>query len=253
MQKRKAFIVSVVLAVIAAILAQAYLISLEKKYRTGAKPIEVLIAKGYIPERTLLTEHMVTTKKIPAEHVAPKALTQVQQLWNQEGVYLYSTVVPIESGEQIVTTKLIAPGRESGVAMVVPEGKRAITVPVDAVTGVADLIRPGHKVDVLVTLEAEQGETSRTATILQNVQVLAVKDLIIGAGTAPSQGNAAPQAADMGALPEEVAPTVTLALTPQEAQVLAHAMASGTVRLTVRGLNDSAVVSVSPTTRSALR
>ncbi len=252
MQKRKAFIVSIVLAVIAGILAQAYLISLEKKYRAGAKPIEVLIAKGYIPERTLITEYMVTTKKIPAEHVAPKALNQVQQLWNQEGVYLYSTVVPIEPGEQIVTTKLISPGREAGVAMVVPEGKRAMSIPVDAVTGVADLIRPGHKVDVLATLEAEQGEQSRTATILQNVQVLAVKDLIIGAGTAPSQA-AAQSAAEMGALPEEVAPTVTLALTPQEAQILAHAMASGNVRLTVRGLNDNTVVPIAPTTRAGLR
>lgn len=254
MQKRKALVVSIILAVLAAVLLQAYLVTLEKKYRAGAKPIKVLVAKGYIAERTLLTEQMVTVEDIPARYVAPKALNSPNQLWNQDGQYIYSTVVPIEQGEQITTTKMVSPGQESGVAMVVPDGKRAITVPVDAVTGVADLIRPGHKVDVLVSLEAEPGESARTVTLLQNVLVIAVKSQIIGAAKPQDIAAAGGQgAAEMTVVPEEVTPTVTLALSPAESQLLTHALVSGQVRLTVRGLNDTALVNLLPTTRSSLR
>ncbi len=250
MHKRKALIISIVLALFAAVLLQAYLTSLEKKYRMGARPIDVLIARGYITERTLLTEHLVTSKKIPAEHVAPKALTNVNQLWDKDGLYIYSTVVPLEQGEQITTTKLITPGRVSGISVIVPDGKRAITIPIDAVTGVAELIMPGNRVDVLVTLEAEPGDPSKTVTLFQNVTVLAVRDSIMGE---PKKNEVDLEQMEMGVMPEEVAPTVTLALSPGEAQILAHALGSGVIRLTARSLADNMISSLTPSTRGSLR
>ncbi|MBT9169054.1 MAG: hypothetical protein DDT19_02406 [Syntrophomonadaceae bacterium] len=135
--------------------------------------------------------------------------------------------------------------------MVVPDGKRALTIPVDAVTGVADLIRPGNKVDVLVTLEAEYGAPAKTVTLFQNVLVLAVRDQIIGAQKLPDDFAAAQ--AEMGAMPAEVTPTVTLSLTPGEAQSLSHALGAGVVRLSVRGLDDNATAAITPSMRSSLR
>jgi pilus assembly protein CpaB len=246
-KNKKVILIAGILALFAAILTISLVGSLERKYRESARSVEVLKAKGYIPEGTLLTQYMVEVTKVPLENKQPKALDKIEQLVNENGVNIYATLVPIEAGEQVLMTKLVTAGKDTGLAIIVPEGRRAVTISVDAASGVADLIRPGNTVDVICTME-EQG---KAVTVLQNALVLAYKQNILG-GQKSSRASASGSPADLGdasaVAPEDIPASVTIAVTPVEAQALALASIKGTLRLSLRGLNDNNVVNMGATT-----
>ncbi|OQA90315.1 MAG: hypothetical protein BWY26_01451 [Elusimicrobia bacterium ADurb.Bin231] len=245
MKNKKVLIIAGILGLFAAVLTIGLISSLEQKYRRGAQMVEVLVAKGYVSEGTLLTQYMVDTIKVPLEYRMPKALESVSQIVNEEGAGIYATVVPIEGGEQIVSTKLVTAGKETGLAIVIPEGKRAVTILVDAASGVADLIKPGNTVDVICTLE----EQNRSVTVLQDVLVLATKQNVIGSSSIKASAvSGGGELADMGTVPDADLPeSVTIAVTPQEAQVLSLSSAKGILRLSLRGLNDRVTTKVGST------
>jgi pilus assembly protein CpaB len=249
-KNKKVLLIAGVLALFAAVLTVGLVSSLEQKYRRGAQPKEVLVAKGYIAEGTLLTQYMVDVIKVPSDYRQPKSLDAIGQLVNENGANIYATAVPIEAGEQVVLTKLVSAGKETGLAIVVPEGKRAMTIPVDVASGVADLIKPGNAVDIICTLD----EQNKAVTVLQNVIVLACKQNILGTQKIKKQDSGA---ADLGAAApamseEDIPDSVTVAVTPVEAQALALAMQKGNIRLSLRGLNDTIIINLSPVTLSAV-
>jgi len=251
-KNKKVLFFALILALVAAILTIGLVGSLERKYREGAMSVDVLKAKGYIPEGTLLTQYMVEATKVPLENKQPKALDKIEQLVNENGMNIYATLVPIEAGEQVLMTKLVTAGKDTGLAIVVPEGRRAVTISVDVASGVADLIRPGNTVDVICTME-EQG---KSVTVLQNVLVLACKQDILGSQkvTAPSAAAGSPtNLGDTTAVaPEDIPASVTIAVTPAEAQVLALASVKGTLRLSLRGLNDNIIMNIGAATMGTL-
>ena len=100
------------------------------------------------------------------------------------------------------------------------------------VTGVAGLIQPKSRVDVIFTRPGRMDEAS-TSTILQNVQVLSTGRV------APSTLSAQAAAADARA---PRAPVVTLLLTPDQAQVLELAKSEGKISLALRNPQDAALV-----------
>ncbi|MEW6556196.1 MAG: Flp pilus assembly protein CpaB [Elusimicrobiota bacterium] len=244
MKSKRIILIAVILGLFAVILSFGLIRSLEQKYRYGAQMTEVLVARGYIAEGTLLKDYMVDTIKVPAAYKMPKALESVSQLVNEDGMNIYATAVPIEQGEQVVTTKLLTPGKDTGLAIVIPEGKRAVSVSVDVASGVAELIKPGNYVDVLCTLD----EQEKAVTVLQNVLVLAYKQNIIGAASTRTQTSVGFTGGDISTPTEDVLPTVTLAVTPFEAQALVLAAEKGVLRLALRGLNDHTVVNLGATT-----
>jgi pilus assembly protein CpaB len=226
----------------AVILTFGLIRSLETKYRYGAQMTDVLTAKGYITEGTLITGSMVNVVKVPAAYKMPKTLDSISQLMNEEGLNIYATAVPIEEGEQILTTKLLTPGKDTGLAIIIPEGKRAISVPVDVASGVAELIKPGNYVDILCTLD----EQDKTVTVLQNVLVLAYKQNIMG--TTYTKSQPAGGLDNMSAPAEDASPTLTIAVSPYESQMVALASGKGVLRLTLRGLNDHNIVNIGAAT-----
>src|SRR5205807_402167 len=60
---------------------------------------------------------------------------------------------PLVKGEPILAAKLAPPGTRQGMAAVIPENLRAMTVPVNEVVGVAGFIHPGDFVDVVTTMQ----------------------------------------------------------------------------------------------------
>ena len=118
-------------------------------------------------------------------------------------------------------------------AIRVPLGRRAISLDTNAEIAVAGLVRPGDLVDVQVVYPgsdalsgARPAGPSRTETVLQTVQVLAVGELVLGSEEEGTTG--APPAR-----------TVTLALTPDEVAVLALAKSTGTIQLSLRNPMDA--------------
>ena len=80
---------------------------------------------------------------------------------------------PLAAGQPILERQLSAPGSSSGLTVKIPEGMRAISLKSDDVVGVAGFLLPGTYVDVLVTYHTAATAEPITATILQDVEVLA--------------------------------------------------------------------------------
>ena len=249
MKDRKVILIAAVCGVIAVLLIQTFLSNVEKKYKVGAEPVNVLVAKGYIPEGTLLTEYMVEIRRVPRNFLSPGALTDLSQLVNEQGMYVNATLVPILEGEQITSTKLTQPGKETGLSIIIPEGHRAVSVEITDVSGVAKLIKPGDHVDVIGTNEfiIKYKPVIKTFLLFQNVLVLAVDQQIMGTVVVPEkqsegEGKEAGMLGSSGEDTGERIPTITLALPPQDALKLVHLANSGKVRLALRPIGEKTVV-----------
>lgn len=237
MPAKRPILIAILCGAIIALLAWYYLSSLEEKYRQMREPVPVLIAKGYIPQGTVLKEQMVQVIKVPKEYIQPGALSSTRELGTEDGKSIYTTILPLLESEQITISKLASIKKEAGLALTIPEGKVAISIPVDKVSAIAGLIKPGNKVNVLVTFDYDEKGHPNTSTItlFQNVPVLAVDRKIVG-GT--------PEIAESKKTEEEIAEVVTLALTPEEAAMVIFACEKGRVQLSLRALGDENIYEV---------
>jgi len=131
-------------------------------------------------------------------------------------------------GEPIVEAKLVPANRAAGLlSLRVPEGLRAFSVKVNEVVGVGGFVVPDSRVDVIVTTAAspERQQDQVAKLFLQNVLVLAAGQSIEQRDNKPVTVN-----------------TVTLAVTPEEAERLALASNDGKIQLVLRNFSDGARV-----------
>jgi pilus assembly protein CpaB len=133
----------------------------------------------------------------------------------------------LQQGEPILESKLAPVGTKGGLSAVIGEGKRAITVRVNDVVGVAGFALPGNLVDVIVNTN----EDTRAANIL----VLAVAQQVSRDDTQPKVVNA-----------------VTLEVTPEQAEKLDVARSVGTLSLVLRNQVDVAATSTGGATKLTL-
>ena len=198
-------------------------------------PIDVVVAARDVAEDVSLSPGHLRMAKIPESFVQPYATL------NPGSVLGMVTRVPIAEGEQIMQNKLRRPEDiRSGATLstLTPEGKRAITIQVDTLTGVGGFVRPGDLVDILWTLKlpvrGQRQPQVVTLTLFQHVPVLAVGGTFIGGRT---------EVADK----KGTAQTVTLALGPQETSFLLFAREQGGVQLSLRPRSEPASqVAVAP-------
>jgi len=132
-------------------------------------------------------------------------------------------------GEPLLRSKLAAEDSVEGLSTLIPTSRRAFTVRVNDVTGVAGFLLPGSRVDVYATFEIEVPATTGTGvrkttvtrTILQDVEVLAAGGM-----------------QDAGKKKSGTVPMVTLLLTPDESAKVALAGSSGSIWLSMRNPRD---------------
>ena len=96
----------------------------------------VVIAKEDIAEMETVDESKLDYIDQPVDFIQPGAVSEPENAVGQVAA------VPIKKGEQLLQTKLLLPGPETGLAMEVSPGKRAVTVPVDDMRGVSRLCVP---------------------------------------------------------------------------------------------------------------
>ena len=150
-------------------------------------------------------------------------------------------LVSVQRGEPITETRLAPVGTKGGLSAVVPPGKRAMTVRVNDVVGVAGFALPGTFVDVMVNTQDEgdqraepaspapiQRDRSISKIVLERILVLAVA-----------------QEADRDSTKPKVVNAVTLAVTPNDAQMLDLARSVGTLSLVLRNQTDPATIALS--------
>lgn len=248
MKKKKALLLAVVLGVVVVILINIYMTDLEKKYIAKGERIDVLVAREYIPPNVILTPALVKIDKVPRPYHQPTALSSHRDLTDEVGQFVYMTVVPIMLEEQIMTSKLVEVGRETGVAVVLPPGKRAVTINVNYEKGVGMLIVPGNNVDVLGTFEYEVQKKGRresrthTKVLLQNVPVVAVRDSVLG--EFEFEEGASGRFGVSRRVSRRVPDTITLAVSPKEAVLLTFARVRGDISFSLRALGDEEKIEI---------
>ncbi len=163
----------------------------------------------------------------------------------------------ISAGEALTSTNIRQQADINALTYKVPQDMRAVTVPVDDLSGVAGLIQPGNRVDVLVTFDLKN-ETAITRTVLQDVQVLALSTTMVAEETKPAAPPAPAAAGEKGGQPpaggqppptpadtsKNAYKTATLAVTPADAEKLVLADTKGKIRLSLRHAGDSAFATV---------
>lgn len=200
-----------------------------------AQPVQVIVAKKDIPEGTTLTAELLAAAEMPEKFIQPYATTRATDVLDQV------TIAPIAEGEQILRNKVRQPGQAltgESLSKLTPAGKRAVTVGLDALTGVGGFIRPGDAVDVLWSFQAPtSGDPNApadlvTTTLLQDVPVLAVGGRLLGGGTSRTREGRGRDDEDGQAQGQGY--IVTVGLSPQEAELLLYARERGKVEVALR-------------------
>jgi pilus assembly protein CpaB len=246
----KALTLSLVMAVIAVFFVQSYVSSIEEeaKKKFGTEVL-VLKARNNIKEMDTINETMLETALIPKRFLEPAAVywdakeETKDVARDRRGLVGSVAVVPIKKGEQLTRNKLTEPGARTGLAPQVTPGRRAIGVPVTEISGVAKLVKPGDRVDLIAVLDLGGGKENKVAkTILQDVVVLS---------TGKSVTNNSPRVVELDgftgkdrvkSLAEDTTfATVTLEVTPEQAQTLALVMSNGdsALSLSLRNNDDT--------------
>jgi pilus assembly protein CpaB len=181
-----------------------------------SRNVQVVVATADLPWGTKLSPEMVQVQEFPTGAIADGHFTDGEAL--KDRVLL----VDLKKNEMILESKLAPVGATTGgVAAVTDVNKRAMSVKVDDVIGVAGFIKPADRVDVMVTIEPRPGKQEHPIAkmILENVKVLA-------AGTQMERKGKDDE-------PKQVQ-VITVEVDVEEAEKLALASTQGRLRLALR-------------------
>lgn len=216
----------------------------------------VVVARQDIAAGVRVTEAMLEAREVPGTLVLPGAMSEAGEVAGRVTRY------PINTGEQVLPSKLVSEKTPTGTGLAysVPPGMRAVSVPVSEVVAAGGLVVPGDRVDVMVSTEYGSlfgpfDQVARRAdgydprshkvvvTTLQDVLVLAVAQVI----TPPTdeERDAATLRVDE-AEPQPKASSVTVAVSPEDAQTLFMATKTGTIGLALRSYGDTGRASLLP-------
>jgi pilus assembly protein CpaB len=241
---------ALVLAAIAAGLIVAYLASRGSSSSEPAapiveEPVPVVVAIQEIPGGTLVTEEMVELRYYPEETLPEGAMPATDLVVGQV------TRFPIAAGEQLTISRFVGPSSGQSISFQIPEGLRGFTIPVDVRSSPASLLVPGDFVDVIVLLDiellglqpvlglSEDRDYKGAYTIFQNLQVISVqREYVEGVPYEPSVRGDLPEEGDIS--------YVTLAVEPEDAQLLWLASSQGSVTLSLRPFGDEDVTPLAP-------
>jgi pilus assembly protein CpaB len=183
---------------------------------------KVVVAAGDIQLGSRLNSQMLKMVDWPSGSIPPGAMTKAEAL---EDRVVKTSVL---RGEPILEAKLAPVGTRGGLSAVIPEGKRAMTVRVNDVIGVAGFALPGNYVDIVVNTQVEssgRGDRQISKIVLEHILVLAVAQEAGRDETKPRVVNA-----------------VTLELTPEQAEKLDLARSVGSLSLVLRNQIDKEAV-----------
>ena len=221
--------VAVLAGLLAVLLASRWL-----NEKSGAGVAKVAVAATDISLGQRLTPELVQMVDWPARSMPPGAIKTVAEL---DGRVLKTNLA---RGEPVLEAKLAPQGTKGGLSAVIGEGKRAITVRVNDVIGVAGFALPGNYVDIIVNTQRDSGDAQSrdkniSKIVLERILVLAVAQEVSRDETKPKVVNA-----------------VTLEVTPDQAEKIDLARSVGTLSLVLRNQVDPLAAETAGATKSSL-
>src|SRR4051794_16818450 len=140
--------VALLLGLVAVFFANSYLNRSERQAYAGGTT-KVAVAMAPLAFGTDITKDNVRFVDYPNTSIPPGAFTNAAQL--MPGGTKRVALLPIAVNEPILSGKISAVGAGASIAALLPDGMRAATVKVNAVSGVAGFIQPNDSVDILIT------------------------------------------------------------------------------------------------------
>jgi pilus assembly protein CpaB len=206
----------------------------------GPGTVQVVTVARNIPANTTITEDMIQVTSLPAAAILAQAYT------SGEGLIGQTTRYPLLAGEQITPNKIGASVEDDeSAALLVRPGNRAISIAIGEDTAVGGLLLPGDFVDVIAVFDDNSTGVAKAVTIVQNVEVIAVgqdKQEAI-----PRAAGEEPEGGTYGEIPDNAEPnpnanSLTLSVTPEQAQIIALAAKEASLVATLRARGDTAGV-----------
>jgi pilus assembly protein CpaB len=224
-------LITLMLAIIVGLAGTYGVIRMGKAGEAQIEKVEVLVAATRLEPGSILTEDIMDVRKIPKNLVDPLAIQG-----HEKNVFLGQRVgILIEEGGYITSSAF-----ESSIVRnfqrSIKSGKRALSINVSRSTGVSGLIQPGSRVDIIGTFSQtieyrNVKPVTRVMVLLQNIEVLAAgKSFIADEGQSSGPGTS-------------VYSTITLAVSPAEAEVLIAAELRGRLFCVLRNPEDSTLTS----------
>jgi len=175
-----------------------------------------------VASRDLPTGHIVTREDLEVIDWPSKNIPE--GFYAQPGEVIGRGVIfTVRRNEPLLAAKMADKDGGGGLPIAIPEGKRAVSVEVDEVIGVAGFVLPGTRVDVLATvMPSTQRTETTTKIILQNIPVLTADQSY---QQNPSED-------------PKLVTVVTLLVTPDEAESLTLAATEGKIQLALRNMLD---------------
>jgi pilus assembly protein CpaB len=235
------FIIAGLAALIAVFLINNYIQQQTEEARKLATTrqkdlVTVIVAKQDIPAGMMIEENMLKEETVYKSMLQPRTATSADRVVDK------IAIVPISKGEQILLNKLAIPGQERSLSQMVPRGKRAITIPVDNISSVGGMLKPGDHVDVVGVIpiqgvgpDGKPVTQMSTMPLFQDILVLAVGQEFT---TLPvKKGEKETRA---------ISNMITLALSAQEANLITFVQEQGKIRLILRSPEDTQVQPAAP-------
>ncbi len=216
---------------VAALLAMRYLRQQSAPVLAPPKTGDLVIAARPLPLGTVLADGDVKTIEWTGNAFPVGYLTTKAEVVGR------GVMSSLQENEPILEGKLAPKGAGGGLPIIIDQGKRALTMRVNDVSGVAGFVTPNTRVDVLLTIDDKVNTTEpSTKIIMQDVRALAAGQQI---------------QPDKDGKPVSVG-VVTFLLTPEQAETLALASQQGSIQLALRNMLDTAQVKTTGTRTSAL-
>ncbi|MBI1273611.1 MAG: Flp pilus assembly protein CpaB [Alphaproteobacteria bacterium] len=224
MNRRIVLLGSLILIVVAVVAIKILGSGEQPQQVAEEEPLQIMIAARNLPAGTLIKEDDLQWQKWPPEAQTASMVANTEY----ELASFLGTVVRsgVREGEPVMKNSVLRPGEKGFLAVVLQPGMRAISVKLTPVTGVAGLIFPGDRVDVILTHlvdvpKTDGGVTTRrlSETVVTNARVLALDQKI-----------------DDQAKEPKLADVATLEVTPKDAEKVALMADWGTLALVLRSV-----------------
>lgn len=223
MQRKGFFFLALICGLIAAGTMYIYLNGANKNSSVSLKPL--VVVKTNIPARSVIEAGQLEVKDVPEQGYPQGGYSTVQNIVGSVALLNLST------GDLIVSSMLERQSSQnssngistgSNTALTVPDGKRAVAIPIGLVSGVGYAVKPGDHVDILVTMDIKDSSANAQGV---TVTSLAAQDVLVlnvgGEGLASDKAKVDTK-------------SFTLALSVPQAMVITYASEKGSLRLLLR-------------------
>lgn len=180
---------------------------------------QVVVATRDIPSETIVEPDMVQVRTVAATSLQRGDLTSLESAIGS------ITTGSVLRGQHMNSSFLRGTEAIRYLSHAIPEGFRAITIPIEQVEAIEGLLKPGDRVDIVGSFQLPAGP-ERTESVVVNL-FEGVRILAVNRNFSPFRI-------------ETKVESITFALQPEEAQILTYSMQAGRIRLALRAPRDEA-------------